>query len=1199
MREFNMRFLNYLLKQKKEYVIRSVKNFWYSFFLNIILLMLSFYLLIINSVYAGTDNQTKAKPWTFVTKENLHVKKANILVKKPIDALKILQEAFPNEPVESLHQFCFEAEHEHLGEYDKKRKTYFSSVPGFKELISVYSMSKLPSAMGQENPSWLTLSGMMKHLAHKEEIKDSQFEKLLTVLHTPVNTEEWHIYDGGTTDDAINNVAMEFYRSLTSGFKLVWKKLSGKEDSNTLINTEKTLRQQIYEQALTWHNKRKDSESVKYVVTLDDINSKFGTMESAVDLTTDESDDIPDNYTKSSWTSKPLKEITKYALGALMVSQCIGLGASASVPPYLATSAVSDIGNYCLAADGQCTYVGNANISRLMTEFPAGNFIAAEHINGSISPLNSTVTEAVVPGMFSGTFSTGNYSLDGFPINGRTALFESVNNSNIKVNIPVIRENDVITTDNAQPILARRALHNNKIEATLQPVATPDHSYYTNPVLGNTEGDYNKLIVQSNFQHNVSDPHFNLILEQDNTPVLTTEVSGNNNHLEQRGQFGIFNTVNNHVLGNTAKIITGKDNELIYKGVLLSSYAINKRQILLRDNYRLACVKGRGRLEIYSHINGTSQWATACSENFSNKSSLVACRQLGFDGDSQSEPDYYESSLPVLLNNVDCTGNEGSILQCPYDIVNQSNGAVFNSTVSNSTMSNSTVNQLGCTQPPIRLRCSGAKNYNNNTAFYSGILRYIPDYIAEAPFAFFDEAVFLEIEGTPISSSVDTTTPAGWRKAHQHLCAPKKCDISCHYVNEDFYSIVVNGDKTLLVSRQRYPEALYPSTSLLIKDGRGLIRVTDISQPGANGTIQLYQPRLGDAYLDTLTFDNPVAYTPPVSHTVTNNTLLLLHRRPRIIKFPHYDILDFKGEVPGVQLSEFDLGVIKNGTYGSVRYDFPGEDALLLNENAAFTYNETGNLIIQRPLEYDGEHYMLSEEANVTYELPSEQFITAGYHEDYLYVVTKEQINDQSPQNNNLTFLRYDLESGQRDENWQISEQLNDPFDEKGDYKLEFVDDKIHMLRRDEFNLNGIPHRLLMPQHGECSEIIRTDSRIQQFEMERESQPRVKDDDNTGANVGAAIGATIGGVALTASTIGTAVVVVKMYKNKKHNNGEDHSNEKADEDSSNEKADENSSNEKADEDSSNEKADENSSNEKADKDHSNETLSGNDPEEEK
>ncbi len=279
MRKFNMQFLTCPLKQKKEYLIKSVKNTWYPFFFNIILLMLSFYLLIINPVYAGTDNQTKAKPWTFVTEENLHVNKTNILVKKPIDALKILQKAFPNEPVESLHQFCFEAEHEHLGEYDKKRKTYFSSVPGFKELISVYSMSKLPSAMGQENPSWLTLSGMMKHLAHKEEIKDSQFKKLLTVLHTPVNTEEWHIYDGGTTDDAINNVAMEFYRSLTGGFKLVWKKLSGKEDSHTLINTDNTLRQQIYKQALTWHNKRKDSESVKYIVTFDDINSKFGTVQ--------------------------------------------------------------------------------------------------------------------------------------------------------------------------------------------------------------------------------------------------------------------------------------------------------------------------------------------------------------------------------------------------------------------------------------------------------------------------------------------------------------------------------------------------------------------------------------------------------------------------------------------------------------------------------------------------------------------------------------------------------------------------------------------------------------------------------------------------------------------------------------------------------------------------------------------------------
>ncbi len=362
-------------------------------------------------------------------------------------------------------------------------------------------------------------------------------------MHTPVNTEEWHIYDGGTTDDAINNVAMEFYHSLKGGFQLVWKRLSGKEDSHTLINTDKTLRQQIYKQVLTWHNKRKDSKYVKYIVTLDEINSKFGTVQSTVNSTADESDDIPDNYTKSGWTSKPLKEITKCALGALMVSQCIGLGASASVPPYLATNAVSDIGNYCLATDGQCTYVGNANISRLMTEFPAGNFIAAEHINDNTIPLNRTVTEAVVPGIFSGTFSTGNHRLEGFPINGSIPLFESVNNSHIEVSIIVIQSKNVITTDNSQPLLARRALHNNKIEATLQRPYTyhDNNDYYINPILGNTEGDYNKLIVQHHLRHYLSFPYSWFFLRQKNTAVLTTEVSGNNNHLEQRGGFGIVN----------------------------------------------------------------------------------------------------------------------------------------------------------------------------------------------------------------------------------------------------------------------------------------------------------------------------------------------------------------------------------------------------------------------------------------------------------------------------------------------------------------------------------------------------------------------------------------------------------------------------------------------------------------------------------
>ena len=1010
-----------------------------------------------NSAYSvGTENQTQVKEWTFVTEESLSVNETNILVNTPMQVLKFLQKAFPNQLVEILHKFSFEAKHKHLGENDNKRKTYFSSIPGLKEAISVYSFSKLPSAIARKNPCWLTLSGMMEHLKQKKEAKDPQFEKLLKVLHAPLNTEEWYIYDGGTIDEAINNVAMEAYHSFKRGFKWVRNRLWGKEDNNTLLNTDDTLRQQIYEQSLTWHGKRGNTEPVKYIVTLNDINPNLVTVQDEENATADNSDDIQDNYLDSNWRSKPVNKIAKCFFSALMVSQCIGLGASVSMPPYLTENSVNETNNYCLATNGQCTYVGNANISRLMTECPGGNFIAAENINGSISPLNHTVTKAVVPGQFSGTFSTGKHSLDGFPINGNIPLFKSINNSHIKVNIPV-RHRD---SYNTIPSLARRALHNNNIETTLQWSNTSNQFRYTYPLTGNIKGDDNRFIMKYDTQPEVNFPHYYFTLGAPGAGIIATKVSGNNNHLEQQGQISIPTRANNYVIGNTAKIITGTGNKLIHKGTYVDTASANIGASLIDEDYTFTTLRGYGILTVSIPIKGTQHYqhfhfGKVCSEGFSQADTFVACRQLGFDEGVQSAPDYQNPPLPILLNNVNCAGNETSLLQCPYDSANEYN----------------------CTQPPVSLRCRGTTTYNNDTVLYSGILSRVPDFIAEAPFAFWDKSGYIPSDNKlSDDNSIESINPADWRKAHQHLCASEECNISCHYVNEAFYSVFMNGNKTLLVSRQHYPEAALPNglSGTFINEAKGLIRVTDISQPGANGTIRLYHPPSDNRHLGGKTLDDPAVYTSPVSHVVTNDTLLMLHRRPKFFRYIDRDFLDFKGETPGVQLSELSLNVTNSGQYDSISYEFPGEDALLLSNNAAFTYNETTNMIIQHPLEHNGERYTLGE-ANITYQLPSEPFITAGCNEDHLYVVTTGQMSDQPFNNGSLTFFRYDIKTGKKDDSWYKQVQADDSFDRQGSYKLEFFDGKTLMLRRDEFNLNGVPHRFWIPQYGECSKIIRND----------------------------------------------------------------------------------------------------------------------------
>ncbi|RMC13551.1 hypothetical protein DUI87_08627 [Hirundo rustica rustica] len=70
-----------------------------------------------------------------------------------------------------------------------------------------------------------------------------------------------------------------------------------------------------------------------------------------------------------------------------------------------------------------------------------------------------------------------------------------------------------------------------------------------------------------------------------------------------------------------------------------------------------------GRVEVYHG----GQWGTVCDDQWDDADAEVVCRQLGLGGVAKAWSQAYfgEGSGPVLLDEVQCTGNELSIEQCP------------------------------------------------------------------------------------------------------------------------------------------------------------------------------------------------------------------------------------------------------------------------------------------------------------------------------------------------------------------------------------------------------------------------------------------------------------------------------------------------------------------------------------------------------
>ena len=78
-----------------------------------------------------------------------------------------------------------------------------------------------------------------------------------------------------------------------------------------------------------------------------------------------------------------------------------------------------------------------------------------------------------------------------------------------------------------------------------------------------------------------------------------------------------------------------------------------------------------GRLEVYAE----GRWGTVCDDYFDINDARVVCRQLGYRRAScvYHHARYGQGTLPILMDDVQCTGGEAQITHCSSTPIGEHN----------------------------------------------------------------------------------------------------------------------------------------------------------------------------------------------------------------------------------------------------------------------------------------------------------------------------------------------------------------------------------------------------------------------------------------------------------------------------------------------------------------------------------------------
>ncbi len=106
---------------------------------------------------------------------------------------------------------------------------------------------------------------------------------------------------------------------------------------------------------------------------------------------------------------------------------------------------------------------------------------------------------------------------------------------------------------------------------------------------------------------------------------------------------------------------------------------------LYTDNLNATCTDGDVRLVEGSVPNEgrvevcfSSEWGTVCDDSFGNQEAMVICRQLNYTQDlnsslSLSRGFFGQGQSPIHLDDLECNGDERSLLECIHSGVGNHN----------------------------------------------------------------------------------------------------------------------------------------------------------------------------------------------------------------------------------------------------------------------------------------------------------------------------------------------------------------------------------------------------------------------------------------------------------------------------------------------------------------------------------------------